>query len=125
MKHSRKEVDFLTYCETIKYMITLIFDGCQSKGRENRGLLNCLISMLTRIYTARHLVKGLIIGVVGCTILAIGVVMMVLPSSAFIAILIGIGILATEFAWERRLLRKVGERIREQTGKAENNEKSK
>ena len=88
-------------------------------------MLNCLRSMLTRIYTARHLVKGLIIGVVGCTILAIGVVMMVLPSSAFIAILIGIGILATEFAWERRFLRKVGERIREQTGKAENSEKSK
>jgi hypothetical protein len=103
-------------------VIKLIFDGCQSKGGENRGLLNYLRSMLTRIYTARYLAKGLIIGIVGCTILVIGVVMMVLPTSAFIAIPIGFGILATEFAWERRLLRKVEEKIRGQTGKAENNE---
>ena len=88
-------------------------------------VLNYLRSMLARIYTARHLAKRLIISVVGFTILAIGVAMMVLPGPAFIVIPIGVGILATEFAWAKRLLRKVEEKIREQTGKAEHNEKSK
>jgi hypothetical protein len=51
--------------------------------------------------------------------------MMVLPGPAFIVIPFGVGILATEFAWARRLLRKVDEKIRGQTGKAEHNEISK
>ena len=88
-------------------------------------MLNYLKSRLARIYTARHPAKRLIIGVVGSTILAIGVVMMVLPGAAFIVIPFGVGILATEFAWARRLLRKVDEKIRGQTGKAEHNEISK
>lgn len=81
--------------------------------------------MLMRIYTARHLAKRLIIGVVGSTILAIGVVMMVLPGPAFIVIPIGVGILATEFAWAKRLLRKVEGKIRGQMGKTEHKEESK
>jgi len=76
-------------------LIALIFDGCQSKG------------------------------VVGFTVLAVGVVMIVLPGPAFIVIPIGVGILATEFAWSRRLLRKVEGKIREQTGNTEHNKKSK
>ena len=87
-------------------------------------VLNYLKSMLARIYTARHLAKRLIVGVVGFTILAIGIVMMVLPGPAFIVIPVGVGILATEFAWARRLLRKVEGKIREQTGKTEHNDKS-
>jgi uncharacterized protein (TIGR02611 family) len=63
-------------------------------------------------------------GVVGFTILAIGVVMIVLPGPAFIVMPIGVGILATEFPWARRLLRKVEGKIREQTGKTEQNKKS-
>lgn len=87
-------------------------------------VLNYLKSMLARIYSARHLAKRLIISVVGFTILAIGVVMMVLPGPAFIVIPIGVGILATEFVWARRLLRKVEEKIRGQTGKTNDNKKS-
>ena len=86
-------------------------------------VLSYLKSMLTRIYTTRHLAKRLIVGVVGFTILVIGVVMIVLPGPAFIVIPIGIGTLATEYAWARRLLRKVREKFREQTGKTEHNDK--
>jgi uncharacterized protein (TIGR02611 family) len=88
-------------------------------------VFNYLKSRLARIYTARHLAKRLIIGVVGFTILAIGVVMMVLPGPAFIVIPIGVGILATEFAWAKRLLRKVEEKLRGQTRKTEYKEESK
>lgn len=55
--------------------------------------------------------KRLIIGVIGFTILLIGVVMILLPGPAFIVIPIGLGILATEFVWARSLLKKVKQQI--------------
>lgn len=44
--------------------------------------------------------------VVGGTVLAIGVALLVLPGPAFVVIPVGLAILAVEFAWARRLLRK-------------------
>lgn len=49
-------------------------------------------------------VKRLIIAVVGFTVLLIGIAMIVLPGPAIIIIPAGLGILATEFIWARRLL---------------------
>ena len=49
--------------------------------------------------------KG-IVAVIGLTILLIGVAMVVLPGPAFIVIPVGLGILATEFAWARRAVRR-------------------
>ena len=49
--------------------------------------------------------RKLIVGVIGITILLLGVAMIVLPGPAFIVIPAGLGILATEFAWARRLVR--------------------
>jgi tellurite resistance protein TerC len=45
--------------------------------------------------------------VVGATVLLIGVAFLILPGPAFIVIPIGLAILATEYAWARRWLRKV------------------
>jgi tellurite resistance protein TerC len=56
-------------------------------------------------------VKRLVIGMIGFTVLAIGVAMIVLPGPAFIVIPIGLGILATEFIWAKSLLRTVKQRI--------------
>jgi len=67
-------------------------------------------------YTLRK-VRRLIIGVVGFTILLIGIALLVLPGPAFIVIPIGLGVLATEFVWARRLLRKVREQIAKNTRK--------
>jgi len=50
--------------------------------------------------------KRWVVAVVGFTILLIGVAMILLPGPAFIVIPLGIGILATEFVWARRLLKK-------------------
>ena len=50
--------------------------------------------------------RKLIVGVIGITILLIGVAMVVLPGPAFIVIPVGLGILATEFAWARRAVRR-------------------
>jgi uncharacterized protein (TIGR02611 family) len=61
-------------------------------------------------YTLKK-VKRLIIGVVGGTIVLIGIALLVLPGPAFIVIPIGLGLLATEFVWARRLLKKVKKQI--------------
>ena len=50
--------------------------------------------------------RKLIVAVIGLTILLIGVAMTVLPGPAFIVIPIGLGVLATEFAWARRTIRR-------------------
>jgi tellurite resistance protein TerC len=50
--------------------------------------------------------RKLIVGVIGITILLIGLAMVVLPGPAFIVIPVGLGILATEFAWARRAVRR-------------------
>jgi len=50
--------------------------------------------------------RKLIISVIGFTVLLIGVAMVVLPGPAFIVIPIGLGILATEFVWAKKLLKK-------------------
>jgi uncharacterized protein (TIGR02611 family) len=56
-------------------------------------------------------VKRLVIGLIGFTVLVVGVAMIVLPGPAFIVIPIGLGILATEFIWAKSLLRTVKQRI--------------
>ncbi|MDD2900005.1 MAG: PGPGW domain-containing protein [Desulfuromonadaceae bacterium] len=48
---------------------------------------------------------------IGFTILAAGLAMIVLPGPAIVVIPIGLAILATEFVWARKLLTSVKERI--------------
>ncbi|MSN26061.1 MAG: hypothetical protein GJV46_09345 [Geobacter sp.] len=55
--------------------------------------------------------KRLIVIVIGFTILAAGVAMIVLPGPAVVVIPVGLAILATEFIWARKLLDKVKERM--------------
>lgn len=55
--------------------------------------------------------KRLTVMVIGFTVLAIGVVMIVLPGPAVVVIPIGLAILATEFIWAKRILMTVQERI--------------
>jgi tellurite resistance protein TerC len=54
----------------------------------------------------RHL-RRLAIAVIGLTILGIGVAMIVLPGPATVVIPVGLGILAVEFAWARRMLERL------------------
>jgi tellurite resistance protein TerC len=49
------------------------------------------------------------VAVIGVTVLALGIALIVLPGPAFIVIPLGLAILATEFLWARRLLRRVRE----------------
>jgi uncharacterized protein (TIGR02611 family) len=56
--------------------------------------------------------KRLVVAVIGFTILVMGIAMIILPGPALVVIPLGLGILATEFVWARRMLDNVRERIR-------------
>jgi tellurite resistance protein TerC len=51
-------------------------------------------------------VRRVIVSVVGATVLLIGIALLVLPGPAFIVIPVGLAILATEYAWARRWLKR-------------------
>jgi len=55
--------------------------------------------------------KRVIVAITGMTVLLIGIAMIVLPGPAIVVIPIGLGILATEFIWARKLLARVKDRI--------------
>jgi tellurite resistance protein TerC len=50
--------------------------------------------------------RKLIVAVIGVTVLLLGIAMIVLPGPALLVIPVGLAILATEFAWARRAVRR-------------------
>ena len=56
--------------------------------------------------------KRIIIIVIGFTILLIGIAMIVLPGPAIIVIPLGLGILASELLWARKLIDKLKSKIK-------------
>jgi uncharacterized protein (TIGR02611 family) len=56
-------------------------------------------------------IRRIVIAIVGTTVVLIGIALLVLPGPAFLVIPLGLGILATEFVWARRLLQKVREKF--------------
>ncbi len=51
--------------------------------------------------------RRIVVLVVGMTVLAVGAALLILPGPALIVLPIGLAILATEFVWARRLLRRI------------------
>ncbi len=62
-------------------------------------------------------VKRIIVAIIGFTVLIIGIALIVLPGPAFIVIPLGLAILASEFLWARRLLKKIKNTMRRQKEK--------
>jgi uncharacterized protein (TIGR02611 family) len=56
----------------------------------------------------RH-ARRLVVAVIGGTVLLLGVVMLVTPGPGIVTILAGLAVLATEFIWARRLLKRARE----------------
>ena len=70
-------------------------------------------------------VRRVLIAIIGFTVLAVGIVMIVTPGPAIIVIPLGLGILATEFVWAQRILQHVKQRIanmRKKEGASETND---
>ena len=58
--------------------------------------------------TNRPRVRKLIVAVIGITVILFGLALIVLPGPAVVVVPLGLAILATEFAWARRLIRRSG-----------------
>jgi tellurite resistance protein TerC len=56
---------------------------------------------------SHSVLRKVIVAVLGLTVLALGIALIVLPGPALVVIPLGLAILATEFLWARRLLRRV------------------
>ena len=68
--------------------------------------------MLQRtIHLTYKAARRIVIGVVGATVVLLGVVMIVTPGPAFVVIPVGLAILSIEFTWARHWLRKMRETI--------------
>jgi uncharacterized protein (TIGR02611 family) len=61
--------------------------------------------LINSFQQAKRLVKVLI----GFTLLALGIVMIVTPGPGWLTIMLALGILAAEFVWARRLLDRLKE----------------
>jgi hypothetical protein len=64
-----------------------------------------------RAWLRRHITyrwaRRIVVAVIGGTIVALGIAMIVLPGPAVIVVPIGLGVLGLEFAWARHWLRKL------------------
>jgi len=57
-------------------------------------------------FDARPALRRFLIGAIGFSVVLIGLAMIVLPGPAFIVVPLGVAILASEFAWARRVWRR-------------------
>jgi uncharacterized protein (TIGR02611 family) len=55
--------------------------------------------------------RRIVVSIVGASVLLLGIVMIVTPGPALVIIPLGLAILAIEFVWARRWLRKLREMI--------------
>lgn len=56
----------------------------------------------------RPRIRKLIVAVIGSTVVLFGLALIVLPGPAVLVVPLGFALLATEFAWARRLIRRGG-----------------
>jgi len=57
------------------------------------------------------LLKRIVVGIVGVTVVLIGVALLVLPGPGLVTIALGLAILSTQFVWARSLLKKAQDAI--------------
>ncbi len=69
-------------------------------------------AMATLILKSMQQAKRLTVVILGFTLLLLGILMIILPGPAIIAIPIGLGLLATEFKWAGRLLKGLKNKFR-------------
>ncbi len=71
--------------------------------------------MIKRTFNASYKVaKRIVIGVIGFSVVLLGVIMLVTPGPAFVVIPAGLAVLSLEFAFARRWLQTLRKKISEQ-----------
>jgi hypothetical protein len=99
--------------------MSFIFSTARSKAVARKATLTGLkFTQLARegnattmqAYARNHparIARKLIVAVLGSTVLALGIALIVLPGPAVVVIPLGLTILGSEFLWARRLLHRV------------------
>ena len=59
------------------------------------------------VVTPWRVARTVVVAVIGATVLALGVALIILPGPAVVVIPLGLTILGTEFLWARRLLQRL------------------
>jgi tellurite resistance protein TerC len=67
--------------------------------------------VFNRLFGEYKQARKWIVAIIGGSILCIGALMIILPGPAFIVIPAGLAVLATEFAWARRLLKRIKKKL--------------
>ncbi len=81
-------------------------------NRDPAKLASPLANDKARLSTTTYgMARRIVILTVGTTVILLGIAMLVLPGPGIITILVGLGILAVEFAWARRWLRHVKQKV--------------
>lgn len=66
------------------------------------------------LHNSLRQIRRLIIFLIGMTVVLLGVLMIVTPGPAFLIIPVGLGILAIEFEWARRVLKRTRAYVQQQ-----------
>jgi tellurite resistance protein TerC len=69
------------------------------------------------VHLTYKVARRITVGVVGVTVLLIGLVMVVTPGPALVVIPVGLAILSIEFAWARHWLKRIRETISNQSAR--------
>jgi len=75
------------------------------------------------LHPSYRLAKRVVVGIVGGSVLIVGIALIVLPGPAFVVIPVGLGILGLEFAWARIWLKKIKAKAEEFSRKFRNGDK--
>lgn len=103
MQARRSDAPGLLFCAGAPAKYHVVAIQCLNRSKGNACVLDLMRLTLRQA-------RKLVVAVIGTTVVLVGVVMLVTPGPAFVVIPIGLGILATEFVWARRLLIRVKEK---------------
>jgi tellurite resistance protein TerC len=83
----------------------------ESKEKPSRywDTMQSMVTQITAYLPSLKWLRRAAVAVVGFSVLLVGIAMIVLPGPAFIVIPLGLAILATEFVWAAKLLKKAKE----------------
>lgn len=85
-------------------VLASLFVSPVESGRGAEPLFNDVVTLAVLSYRQA---RRIVVLIFGTSVLLIGIAMIVLPGPAVVVIPIGLGILAIEFAWARRWLKKI------------------
>jgi len=103
----------MTACDRETVAGALVTDTNPPHTPEARRPNGSFAPLAAAVAVARQ-ARRLIVFVLGCSVLLAGLVMLITPGPALIFIPLGLGILATEFFWARRVLRWFQARVSRQ-----------